>query len=240
MVFITGDTHIPIDINWLVLFSKKYPSLTKKDYVIVAGDFGGCWDEKNLKFTEEIMKTLPFTLLFIDGNHENFNILNSYKIEEWNGGKVHKLFDDVIHLMRGEIFNIEGKTFLTIGGAESIDKGLRIENISWWKDETIKESDIQNALNNLKKVNNKVDYVITHTMPQNFLMYPPFITKTYGVGKESERMLDIILNNIEYKAWFFGHWHTDKRVYDNIYAVYHDVYLIDKEIECIDYIEYEY
>ena len=240
MVYITGDTHIPIDINWLILFSKKHPNLTKKDYVIVAGDFGGCWDEKNLKYTEELMEVLPFTILFVDGNHENFDKLNSYEVSEWNGGKVHKLFNDVIHLIRGEIFLIEGKTFLALGGAESIDKGLRVEHLSWWEDETIKESDIDNALNNLKKYNNEVDYVITHTMPEDFLFYPPFITKTFGVGKTSEKRLNTILKNIKYKAWFFGHWHVDKMLWEDKYALYHDVYLIDDEIKCIEYIEYEY
>lgn len=236
MIFITGDTHIPIDLGWIFLLAKKYPNLTKNDYVIIAGDFGGCFTNKHLEYTEDMMKTLPFTILFVDGNHENFDVLNNYEVIEWNGGKVHKLFDDVIHLIRGEIYTIEGKTFLAMGGSESIDKGLRIEHESWWEDETIQEKDVENAFRNLEKFNNSVDYVITHTMPTYFLFYPPFLTKTYGVPNESEKMLEKIYQKINFKKWFFGHWHIDKELTENVYAVYHEIYLI-KENDKIEKIE---
>ena len=48
MIYITGDTHIPTDIG--KLSSKRFPeqkNLTKNDYVIICGDFGGVWDESN-------------------------------------------------------------------------------------------------------------------------------------------------------------------------------------------------
>ena len=53
-------------------------------------------------------------------------------MEVWNGGYVHKLRHNLIHLMRGEIYIIEGKTFFTFGGGYSIDKPFRKENVSWW------------------------------------------------------------------------------------------------------------
>jgi len=37
--------------------------------------------------------------------------------------------------MRGEVFQIEGKTFAVMGGADLIDKAMRREGKSWWKDE---------------------------------------------------------------------------------------------------------
>ncbi len=100
MIFITGDTHGVVDCFKLITFGKEMP-LTKKDYVIVAGDFGGVWDQKNLESDLQIYTDLPFTTLFVDGNHENFDILNSYPVTEWIGGKVHMIKPDVIHLMRG-------------------------------------------------------------------------------------------------------------------------------------------
>lgn len=79
---------------------------------------------------------LEFTTLFIDGNHEYFRT-NDYHIqqkeykyctglmdlpvEEWHDGKVHKVSDSVIHLMRGQIFEINGLSFFTFGGARSHD-----------------------------------------------------------------------------------------------------------------------
>ena len=62
-----------------------------------------------------------FTTLFVDGKHENFTRLYNYPVEEWYGGKVHKIRDSVLHLMRGEICNIDNKNFFTFGGAKSHD-----------------------------------------------------------------------------------------------------------------------
>jgi len=228
MIFITGDTHGDIDIDVLFEIKADYPNLSKKDYVIVAGDFSGYWSEMQWIYTLEIMKDLPFTLLFVDGNHENFDILNSYKIEEWNGGKIHKLSEDVIHLMRGEVYKIDGLIILTIGGAESTDKEYRKEHISWWKDESITNNDIKNALYNLAKVNNKVDIVITHTMPLSVLYQEPFYSMTRGIPKNSEIKLEEIKKITDYKKWYFGHWHLDKELKNNFYCLYKK-YLILKQ-----------
>ena len=48
MIYITGDTHIPVDIQ--KLSTKRFPEqkeMTKSDYVIICGDFGGVWDGSN-------------------------------------------------------------------------------------------------------------------------------------------------------------------------------------------------
>ena len=105
--------------------------MTKKDYVIIAGDFGGAWQKEDRFIKKEArhLKTLedrPFTTLFIDGNHENFDRLNSYPVKEWNGGHVHEIAPSILHLMRGEIYNIEGISFFTFGGARSHDIGRYI------------------------------------------------------------------------------------------------------------------
>lgn len=73
----------------------------------------------------------------MDGNHENFDLINEYPVEEWCGGKVHIIRCDkegkpkIIHLMRGQVFEIEGKKIFTVGGAYSIDKYMRTPHRSW-------------------------------------------------------------------------------------------------------------
>ena len=59
---------------------------------------------------------LPFTVLFVSGNHENFDLLKVLPTEEWHGGKVQFIRPHVIHLLRGQVFEIEGYTFFTMGG----------------------------------------------------------------------------------------------------------------------------
>ena len=80
--------------------------MTKKNYVLVLGDFG-IWDNsKRERHDLDWMEDRPWTTLFIDWNHENYDILDNLPVSEWNGGKVHFVRPSVIHLMRGQVFNI--------------------------------------------------------------------------------------------------------------------------------------
>ena len=117
MIYITGDCHS----DFRRFNTKNFPEqkdMTKDDYVIICGDFGGVWnrDEESPQeaFNMDWLEDKPYTTLFVDGNHENFDRLNSYPVEEWNGGKVHRIRKSVIHLMRGQVFKLEGKTFLLL------------------------------------------------------------------------------------------------------------------------------
>lgn len=226
MIFLVGDTHGFYDVEALNSIAKDYPSITKNDFVIVLGDFGGCWDKQTLLKTKKQMRKYKFSILFIDGNHENFDILNSFPIEIWNGGRIHRLFDDVFHLMRGEVFTIEGKSFLTIGGAESIDKCYRRNHISWWMEESITDLDIENACKNLDKYDNKVDYVLSHTLPSSMLYKEPFYHMTLGIPKQSELELENLYKIVKFKKWFFGHWHDDVSLSNEFYCLYNKYYAI--------------
>lgn len=212
MIFITGDTHGMIDTNKIKLFIQNR-KLNKNDYLIIAGDVN-CPDfcqeipyGKTFRFWEDA----PCTMLFVDGNHENFAQLNALPIEEWHGGKVHKLADNIIHLMRGQVYDIDGKTFFTFGGATSIDKSRRTPFVDWFPEEDCNWNETQEALDNLDKVNNKVDFIITHTIGKEFTLrrmmndisYDP---SAYGAVNN---FLDYIDDIVEYKKWYFGHFHRD-------------------------------
>ena len=224
MIYITGDTHGEIDIG--KLGSKNFPqgnSLTKDDYVIICGDFGFIWNSKEDNTERYWMKWFqnkPWTTLFVDGNHERFTRLNNYPVSGWHGGKVHKINDSVIHLMRGQVFNIDNKSIFTFGGAESHDKEYRLDGISWWKEEIPNYKEVQEALDNLERVNNKVDIILTHTCPHIFSYQ-----MIHEISKDPvENMLDEFYNNVEYKKWFFGHWHIDKEFDDKHICLYDKIY----------------
>ena len=127
-ILITGDIHGTSDIRKVTkFFENAEGSYTKEDFLLICGDVGVCGvaGKDNEAETRKILRELPVTVLFIDGNHENFDDLNSYAVEQWHGGKVHIIEDDIIHLMRGQVFDIEGKLFFTFGVAYSIDKMSR-------------------------------------------------------------------------------------------------------------------
>ena len=102
MIYLTGDTHTPIDIS--KLNTKNFPDqkqMTRSDYVIVLGDFGLLWHEdKEYRHWLKWLSEKPFTLLWIDGNHENHDWIQSLSVEHWHGGKVHRIADNLFHLMR--------------------------------------------------------------------------------------------------------------------------------------------
>lgn len=198
------------------------------DYVIIAGDFGLVWTDNkkstNYKEQEYWLKWLenkPFTTLFVDGNHENFNLLNSFPVEEWNGGKVHYIRKNkVIHLTRGQIFNIENKSIFTFGGADSADKQYRKENINWWPQEMPNEKEKICGNNKLAYNNYKVDYIITHCAPSS-------IIKKIDTYKETDELTDYFNDmyfNIKFKHWFCGHYHQDSKVENNFTILYNNFY----------------
>jgi predicted phosphodiesterase len=223
MIFITGDTHGEIDIA--KLNSKNFPQgndLTKNDYVIILGDFGFIWKnepDKTEKYWMNWFKNKPWTTLFIDGNHDNFTRLNNHTVSEWHGGKVHKINDSVIHLMRGQIFNIDNKSIFAFGGAESYDKECRVDGISWWKEEIPNHAEIEEALTNLNNVNNKVDIMLTHTCPHAFSY-----ELVHEISKDpTETILDEFYKTVKYQSWYFGHWHVSKCFDDKHTVLYNKV-----------------
>ncbi|MBR6770616.1 MAG: metallophosphoesterase [Lachnospiraceae bacterium] len=188
MIYITGDTH-----GNFGRFTKRQRSalpmkLTERDYVIICGDCGICWaDDTEFQYNCDWLSRLPFTLLFVDGNHENHTMLTDYPVELWKGGKVHHIVKDkIIHLMRGQVFTLEEKKFFTFGGASSHDmeggildredslflekkKQLkkrklfyRVIGETWWKEELPSQAELEEGRRNLEQIGYQVDYVISH------------------------------------------------------------------------------
>ena len=120
MIYITGDCHADFRRFNTDIFPEQN-EMTKEDYVIICGDFGGVWDKDKESAREkwwlDWLEEKSYTTLFVDGNHENFDRLYDNPVEEWHGGKVHKIRSSVIHLMRGQVFEIDGKEIFTFGGA---------------------------------------------------------------------------------------------------------------------------
>jgi DNA repair exonuclease SbcCD nuclease subunit len=232
MIYITGDTHG----NFLRFGSRYFPAariMSREDYVIVCGDFG-IWDEsKEHGYWLDWLDRKPFTTLFIDGNHENFDLLDRYPTTQWNGGGVHQIREHILHLMRGQVFEIDGITFFTMGGAASHDisagilepddpafrrkkrmldkdKALyRINHVSWWREEMPDDSEYETAIRNLKNADWRVDCILTHCAPDSIAsrIYPEY---------KPDRLtgfLEMVKNKCAFDYWFFGHYH-DNRILD--------------------------
>ena len=168
--------------------------------------------------------------MFVSGNHENYDILDSLPISEWHGGKVNFIRPSVIHLMRGQVFDIEDKKFFAFGGASSHDisdgilekgdtrikqwskdyhKMFRINHVSWWERELPSNEEMEEGLSNLDAVNNKVDYIITHSPYTSLLKQIDGGSGRYQADILTE-YLQKIKQTVEYKQWLFGHMHINK------------------------------
>ena len=132
-IYITGDKHGTM----LPLFGlAENNEVGEEDVLLITGDAGFVWDETYPKTIESLEQAFPGTIAFVDGNHENHDLINAMEVAEWKGGRVHRVGKRTFHMMRGEIFTIHGQKIFAFGGARSSDKNdRRIEGVSWWSAE---------------------------------------------------------------------------------------------------------
>ena len=217
MIYVTGDTHGE-QSRILAIIARAKPG----DIVIICGDFGFIFrgDSSERVFLDKLSRE-GVIICFVDGNHENFDAINRFPLEEWNGGKVHRIRNNIYHLMRGQVFYLEGKKFLTFGGAYSIDKYVRTEHFSWWKEEIPSGDEYKECSFNLEKHNFEIDFVITHTAPREIIRRMGYTPD--GHDAELTGFLEWIMYESKYKQWFFGHWHKDEFIDDKHRALWFDV-----------------
>ena len=106
-IFITGDKHGSL-VPFFGLAQRN--ELTPADILLIAGDAGYVWREHDSSPLTTLQQLFPGTVAFVDGNHENHALLNSMEVQLWNGGRVHRVDERVYHLMRGELYSIDGTT----------------------------------------------------------------------------------------------------------------------------------
>lgn len=228
-VYLVGDTHGIVDINKVVEYFDE-DSLTEEcskenDYLIVLGDCGVLWDGgESDKEVQNIFNNLPVTVLYVDGNHENFDLINEYPESEWHGGRVHMISDSIYHLMRGQVFDIDGMTFFTFGGGNSIDKAWRTPGVSWWAEEMPSDYEYEEGNRNLERVDNKVDYILTHTCPTEVIYS---IVDYYKEGEEElQQYLQRVADRVEFEGWYFGHFHIDEDL-ENFHCLYDEIVMLE-------------
>lgn len=230
MIYITGDTHG----DFRRFSSENFPEqkeMSKEDFVLICGDFGGVWNNsREERYWLDWLEDKPFTTLFVSGNHENFDLLAQYPVQQWNGGKIQAIRPSILHLMRSQVFELAGRTFFTLGGASSHDitdgildpdapdyrarkKRLdarralyRVNHISWWADELPGDADYAEAERNLNRWDRQVDYMVSHCCPSS-------LVDLLGQGLyQHDRLtdyLETLKGNCRFRYWFFGHYHDN-------------------------------
>ncbi len=228
-VYITGDVHGGFDLQKLIDWDAEVGcTLGHDDYLIVAGDFGFPWNFSEEE-TEDILwlESRPYTVLFVDGNHERFDFWRKRPREKWHGGLTQLMRDGgrIRRLCRSEVFDLDGSTVFTLGGATSVDRDLRIAYVTWWPDELPGERNFAEAREALAAHDWKVDYVVTHTCADSML--PAALYPNVGWEHPDHDRLTEFLEELEgrltYKRWYFGHFHRDADLERNHTVLYDQI-----------------
>ena len=224
MIFITGDTHGDFE-----RFKKfKKPFLKHRDYIIVCGDFGFIWNgSKEEQKILDKFKKLRCTCLFIEGTHDNLDLIKGYPEKDMFGGKVREINENLFYLERGQVFEIEGRKIFALGGGQSYDADDRIIGETWWPEEMPSIEELKTAEQNLYDNKYNVDLIITHQNP-----HADFIVETNEVPKENNLVAFLlkVSKNIKYKHWYFGCEHTDRTISSKITAVFEKIIAVDDDL----------
>ena len=238
-VYVTADTH-----RWkglAKLGEAEWPEgqgLSREDYLVILGDYGGVWTnpEDGSLVADDDRELLawferqPWTTLFVDGNHENHDVIDKFPVTERFGGSVQVVpgYPHLIHLMRGEVYDLppgDGMTArcFVMGGAESADRMWRTEGVSWWAREMPSDEEYDRAEANLERVGWSVDYVLTHDLPYNVLCD---WWRSELRGRPESNQLTGFLHYVDerldwerLRMWYAGHHHRDVTLYDGKHCV---------------------
>lgn len=247
MIYFTGDCHG----DWTRFSKRNFPeqeTMTREDYVFVLGDFGIWQDYKGENEWLDWLEERPFTILFCDGNHENFPRLYSFEEVDYHGGRAHKIRENVYHLMRGYVFDFDGKSIFVFGGARSHDirdgilypeeyskeefmevlrsmrkesRQFRVNGVSWWKEEMPSPEEMELGRKNLASHGNEIDYIISHCAPKR--IEDAFL---YTEGDPLTEYFNEIMETAKFRIWWFGHYHDNKKIFGKFVMLY------DQIVEC--------
>ncbi len=244
MIYVTGDVHG----DFTRFSSDNFPEpkgMTKADYVLICGDFGGLWDgSKRERYWLGWLERKPFTTLFVSGNHENYDLLAELPVAQWRGGRVQFLRPSILHLMRGQVYELVGKRLFAMGGAASHDiaDGIldpaapnfrrqkrrlearraqyRVNRQSWWAEELPSDAQYAEAERNLAACGYSVDFIVTHCCPSG-------IANSLDEGQyRPDRLTDYfaaLAERCRFRYWFFGHYHDNRVIQQRYILLYEQI-----------------
>ena len=225
MIYITGDTHR--DFKRIKEFCNSN-NTTYNDILIILGDAGiNYYGELDNEIKDEI-KNIPITLFCVHGNHEERpENIESYKLIDKFGGKVFMELEypNILFAKDAEIYDFASNSVMVIGGAYTIDKEYHLMyGHHWFKDEQPSEETKNKILKMLNDKEKKIDIILSHTCPYKYLPYEMFLEgiDQSGVDQSTEKFLDLVEERVNYKKWYCGHFHTNKKI-DNMVFLFEDI-----------------
>ena len=231
-IYITGDTHG----RFMDLITKtiRY-GLTERDLLIILGDvginfYGNFYDMKS----KDRLATIPSTVLCIRGNHEmrpdDAALEGIYHEIDWMGDRayVEDKYPRFIMAKDGARYLINGREFLVIGGAYSVDKFWRLQKgYQWFPNEQLTKAEMEAIRKKVAEHGNREDVILAHTCPYNNRPTECFLqgVDEGTVDTSMEHFLQDVVDTTDYNDYYCGHWHIEKQD-GKIRFLFHDVLLL--------------
>ena len=241
--YITGDKHR--DFREVKRFC-RVKNTQRQDVLIVLGDAGLNYygDYRDDKLKKEV-SSLNITVFCVHGNKENRpENVGTYGIRSFCGGTVYyePRYPNIYFAIDGEIYTFEKKKYMVIGGGHSVDKMLCLEEKRpFWQDEMPDEATKEKVEHRIDVANNSIYGMMTHTCPIDYLPTEAFVSARQKMRKRRKRLLlgldrdfcpDIdrsteewlgkLERKLDYKVWYCGHYHVDKRI-DKIHMMHQEI-----------------
>lgn len=251
-IYIRGDIHG--NIKEVRDFAYKKNTSTD-DMMIVLGDAGfnyymkrdirRCYylrddhDSANRK-----LRKIPLTIAVVQGNHEcPAWLCEGMKEIQFCGGTAYqpRTAPNVIYLKNGEIYTINGMTFLCMGGAYTIDKCYRsvpyvgmVNGSRWFPEEQMTDEEFEIAWRHIQEAGYCVDYVLTHTCPASKMPHEMLLDGVECEDNRMEEIFEMMYPMFQFKKWFFGHYHTDRWIDEQFRVLYQHAIELDNEGSVIE------
>lgn len=216
-ILISGDSHA--DYMHLTSIQSKMEKF-ECDLAFVVGDFG-FWprDKAGIKFLNRV-SSLDFPVYFIDGNHEDHDILDR-NLEGYDFTDFIEVHPNCFFAPRGFRWEWDDVKFMSLGGAYSVDRARRVKFIDWFPRELIDREDVINCLHDQRSndptASNKVDIMLTHDVPSMVDLAKVFITSSgenlshkYWFEEETEinrNRIQAVVDAVQPELIIHGHWH---------------------------------
>ena len=156
------------------------------DNSVQVGDFGiGFANEIPLHVVEEKMRNGNHR--FIRGNHDDPDLCKDHP--HWIADGRYNYGNEIFH----------------IGGAYSIDRHRRIENLDWWEDEELSIYELGKCFDVYAETKPRI--VVSHECPES-VAWESFPWYTDGVQTRTRHALQNMFEFHQPEIWIFGHWHS--------------------------------
>ncbi len=224
LICVTGDMHG--DLNRFK--DKKIKKLKKGDFLIVCGDFGFVWDgsKKEKRILKKIGRKRFYTL-FVEGCHENYDLLDEYPEENFCGGRVSVISGRLMRVRRGSLLDLQGNKIFAFGGGQTKEIDIRRESKTWFEQELPTTDEVKHGTESLISVNREVDYIVTHEPPATMKEFLGFEVRQIS---HMHTFFDAVKNDCKFKMWFFGKAHKNKVIPPKYHCLFDEVVQIESKL----------